>query len=443
MVETCEPQAPVAVRRGDRLRAMRCGPLHGRAAIPPDKSMSHRALILGALARGETRISGLLESTDVLATARALRAFGIEVERDAPGEWRVRGGEWRAPAAPVDCGNSGTTARLLIGAAAGFPIRAAFTGDESLCSRPMERLTAPLSKMGARFDRMDRLPLTVTGGGLTGIEYVNLPASAQVKSAILLAGLMAEGDVVVAEPAPTRHHTEIMLGRFGCDVAVDGERVSLGERRRLAATSLEIPGDPSSAAFAWTAAAIVPGSRVETPGVLVNPLRTGFLEALRRMGATVEIANRRAVSGEQVADVAVAHAPLRPIALPAEAAPTLIDELPLLAIAAAFAPGASRIDGVGELRFKESDRLAATICGLRACGVEADAEGESLVVAGGRVRGGASVDSRGDHRIAMAFLILGLGAQEPVEVSDATMIATSFPGFAAAMRAIGARIDRR
>jgi 3-phosphoshikimate 1-carboxyvinyltransferase len=432
--------ADVVETRADRLRSTRSGPLNGSAAIPPDKSMSHRALIIGALAEGETRVSGLLESDDVLATARALRAFGIWVERDRPGEWRVTGGGWRSPEQPIDCGNSGTAARLMIGAAAGLPIRATFTGDESLRSRPMDRLTGPLAAMGARFDRMDRLPLTVAGGRLTGIEHVNTPASAQVKSAVLLAGVNAQGEFAVIEPAPTRDHTEIMLSRFGCEVEVDGTRVRLGKRRALRAAPVEIPADPSSAAFAWAASAIVPGSRVETPGVLVNPLRSGLLHALKRMGAEVRISERRRVSGEEVADVTVAHAELRPIALPADTAPSLIDELPLLAVVAAFAPGVSRIDGAGELRFKESDRLEAVVSGLRACGVEASAEGDTLVVAGGAVRGGIMIDSRRDHRIAMAFLVLGLGSEQPIEVTGAEMIATSFPGFAETMRSIGADI---
>lgn len=436
MLEAMDPDT----RAGERLRAMRAGPVRGRAAIPPDKSMSHRALIVGALADGETRISGLLESDDVMATIGALRAFGIAVEREAPGEWRVRGGEWREPHAPIDCGNSGTAARLLIGAAAGFPIRATFTGDESLRSRPMERLTEPLARMGARFDRMDRLPLTVIGGGLEGIEHVNSPASAQVKSALLLAGLNAGGEETIVEPQPTRDHMEIMLRQFGCDVEVAGSRVALGQGRRPVGTDIEIAADPSSAAFAWTAAAIVPGSEVTVRDLLLNPRRSGFLMALKRLGADIGLNNIRGRSGETIGDVRLRHSPLFGADFTAEEVPSMIDEIPALAVAAAFARGETRIEGLGELRHKESDRLAAIVSSLRGCGVAASAEGDCLAIAGGPVRGGAAIDSRGDHRIAMALLVLGLASERPVEVSGTQMIATSFPGFAAAMRSIGADI---
>jgi 3-phosphoshikimate 1-carboxyvinyltransferase len=424
------------------LRASRSGPLTGIAAIPGDKSCSHRALILGALAAGETRISGLLEADDVAATARAVAAFGASAERVGDGEWLVRGAEWRSPSEPVDCGNSGTAARLLMGAAAGFDLIATFTGDESLSRRPMARVTAPLARMGARFDGGERLPLTLHGGGLGGIDWVNEPASAQVKSAVLLAGLRAQGSVVVREPMPSRDHTEIMLREFGCAVDASDGAVTLGDQRQLVGCEIAIPADPSSAAFALTAAALVPGSSVEVHDLVVNPLRTGLFEALEEMGAEVELADEGLRSGEIIATLRIGHASLRAIEIAAERIPAMIDEIPLLAVAAAFADGESVIHGLAEMRHKESDRLGAIVAGLAACGVAAVVHGDSLHVFGrGKVRGGANVLAQGDHRIAMAFLVLGLASEEPVTVDSAGMIATSFPGFAESMRALGAAIE--
>jgi 3-phosphoshikimate 1-carboxyvinyltransferase len=414
--------------------------LEGRFAVPSDKSQSHRALILGALASGETRIFGLLEADDVMATVTALRAFGIEVERTNQEHWRVVGGKWNSPSDPVDCANSGTSARLLMGAAAGFDLTTTFTGDESLRRRPMGRVREPLEAMGARFEGGDTLPLTLHGGGLRGIEHLNVPASAQVKSAILLAGLHASGPIRVIEPQPSRDHSEIMLGAFGAEVTTRDGVVELRDRRQLRGARIDIWGDPSAAALGWVAAAIVPGSAVETRGVVVNPLRVGILEWLERMGADVTVRNPSRVSGERVTDVTVRHAHLRAVEVPASAAPAMIDEYPLLAVMAAFAEGTSLFHGLGELRVKESDRLSAIAEGLRACGVEASIDGDTLRVTGGNVAGG-EVKTHGDHRIAMAFLVLGLGAQGPVSVDRAEMIATSFPGFVAAMRGVGARIE--
>ena len=424
-----------------QLRARRSDPLRGTAAIPGDKSCSHRALILGALAEGETRISGLLEADDISATMRAVEAFDATVWRRGD-ECRVTGAEWRSPAGPIDCGNSGTAARLLMGAAAGFDLAATFTGDASLSNRPMHRVTEPLARMGARFDGGDRLPIRLAGGGLCGIDLVNEPPSAQVKSAILLAGLRAQGPVTVREPVPTRDHSEIMLRQFGADLAIDEGVVSLGEQRSLVGCELAIAADPSSAAFALTAAAIVPGSCVEVGDLLVNPLRTGLFEALVEMGAEVELSDERIQSGENVATVRIAHGALQPIEIAAERVPAMVDEIPLIAVAAAFADGESMIHGLDSLRYKESDRLAALVAGLTACGVRATLRGDSLHVFGHRrVSGGAKVEARGDHRIAMAFLVLGLASDEPVEVDSAEMIATSFPGFIATMRALGAEIE--
>ena len=409
--------------------------------MPGDKSVSHRALILGALAEGETVINGLLESADVLATAAALQAFGVRVERFGPGRWRVIGGGWRSPDESIDCGNSGTAARLLMGAAAGFDLTATFTGDESLRRRPMDRVRRPLEAMGARFEGNHTLPLTLHGGGLTGIDHVNTPASAQVKSAVLLAGLGTTAPVMIGEPVPSRDHTEIMLRAFGAEVESAGRVIRLGEQRRLTGRLVDVPGDPSSAAFALAAAAITPDSEVRVEGVLLNPHRAGFIVALQRMGADVRLDNVRGAQGETIGDVRVRHGPIFGAEFIAEEIPSMIDEIPALAVVAAFARGETRIEGLDELRCKESDRLSLMMAGLTACGVDARAEGDTLVIRAGPVRGGVEVSTEGDHRIAMAHLVLGLAAEQPVTVDRAEMIATSFPGFREAMRGIGAAIE--
>ena len=422
-------------------------PLRGEAAIPGDKSCSHRALIFGALAEGESRIEGLLESEDVLATARAIEAFGARVAKEATGKWSVRGADWASPADPVDCGNSGTAARLLIGAVAGMPgISATFTGDASLSARPMGRVKTPLGRMGARIEGGDRLPLTVHGARLGGIDHRNVPASAQVKSAILLAGLGNGAAVQVVEPMPSRDHSEIMLAQFGCQVGVDdteqGWAVRLGERRALSSCEIVIGADPSSAAFPLVAATIAPGSDGVARGVIVNPLRTGLYETLEAMGAEIELSNECIQSGELVADIRIRHSTLRPCHVAARQVPAMIDEIPALAIACAFAEGESLIEGLGELRVKESDRLAAILSGLTACGVTAAVDGDTLRIFGKeRVKGGARISTRGDHRIAMAFLAMGLAAEQPVEIDQAEMIGTSFPGFVEVMRSLGADIQ--
>jgi 3-phosphoshikimate 1-carboxyvinyltransferase len=428
-----------------RLVARPGGPLSGVAGIPGDKSCSHRALIIGAMAEGVTRITGLLESEDVFATLHAIRNLGAEVEQDGDA-WLVRGGPWRS-ASTIDCGNSGTTARLLMGAVAGMPgVRAQFSGDASLSVRPMQRVTFPLSRMGATVQGGDRLPLTIAGAALGGIDHRNVPASAQVKSAILLAGLGTAAPIQVVEPAPSRDHSEIMLGQFGCRVSVDdtpqGWVVSLGENRALAGCEIGIAADPSSAAFPLIAAAIVPGSNVSVRGMLVNPLRTGLFDVLEQMGGDIDVSGERIQSGEIVADVQVRHSSLRPCQIKAERIPSMIDEIPALAVACAFADGESLIEGLGELRVKESDRLGAIVAGLAACGVSAVADGDSLRIFGrGKVRGGASVATEGDHRIAMAFLTLGLASERPIEVDEAQMIATSFPGFVEMMQSLGADLQ--
>ena len=427
-----------------KLTATPVGPLTGEAEIPGDKSCSHRALILGAMADGTTRITGLLESDDVLATVKAIREFGVKAESDG-GTWSVRGGAWR-PQCGIDCGNSGTTARLLMGAVAGRPgMRVLITGDSSLSARPMKRVALPLSRMGAAIEGGDGLPLAIQGANLGGIEHRNVPASAQVKSAILLAGVGTAAPIKIIEPVPSRDHSEIMLGQFGCDVVVDdtpeGWIVSLGKERSLTGCELSIAADPSSAAFPLVAAAILPGSDVSVRGMLVNPLRTGLYEVLEQMGADISVSNERIQSGEIVADIHIRHAALRPCQVRAEQVPSMVDEIPALTVACAFADGESVIEGLGELRLKESDRLGAIVAGLTACGVTAVVDGDKLRIFGrDKVRGGASVATQGDHRIAMAFLTLGLGAERPVEVDEAEMIGTSFPGFTDVMRSLGAGI---
>lgn len=424
------------------LRGSRSERLTGEIQVPGDKSMSHRALILGGLATGETSIRGLLEGDDVLHTADAVRAFGAEVERIAPGEWRVRGAAWTSPAASIDCGNSGTGVRLLMGAAAGFPINATFIGDSSLSSRPMERVLAPLRAMGARTEG-SKLPVTVRGGNLHGIRFVNENASAQVKSALLFAALKAQGEVEVVEPRRSRDHSENLLRAFGCDVEVEGGNVRLSARRTPVGTDVTIPGDPSSAAFAIVAGLLVPGSQVTIRQMMVNPLRTGLLTTLIEMGADLRFANEHVQGGEKVADITVAASQLRGVEVPADRAPSMIDEYPILAVAAAFASGDTVMHGLAELRVKESNRLAAMVAGLRACGVDAQEDGDSLIVRGLGMppRGGARIEAHDDHRIAMSFLVMGLAAEQPVQVDSAEMIATSFPNFVPLMRSLGASIQ--
>ena len=426
----------------DRLEAAPSKGLAGHIAVPGDKSISHRALILGAMAEGETRIEDLLEGQDVLHTAAAVRALGARVTRLGDGLWTVQGADWRSPAEPIDCGNSGTGARLLLGAAAGYPIHATFTGDASLRGRPMKRVLDPLRAMGADTGDGDRLPVTIRGGKLRGISYRSPAASAQVKSAILLAGLRADGEIEVIEPGKSRDHTEQMLRAFGCDVETEDNKVRLGARRSLKAADIMVPGDPSSAAFPLVAALIVPDSEVTVYGVLTNPLRTGLFETLLEMGADLSFANRRAVGGEEVADVTARSSTLTAVEVDPSRVPSMIDEFPVLAAAAACAAGQTLMHGLGELRVKESDRLAAILIGLKRCGISAAIVGDTLMVDGcdGPCAGGADVATHGDHRIAMSFLILGLACRRPVRVDKAEMIGTSFPGFAALMASLGARI---
>ncbi|HEY8615082.1 3-phosphoshikimate 1-carboxyvinyltransferase [Phenylobacterium sp.] len=435
------------------LSARRSGPLKGRVRAPGDKSISHRALLLGALAEGSTEIEGLLEGEDVKRTAAAMAAFGATVERLGEGRWRVEGrGGFAEPADVVDCGNAGTGVRLIMGAAAGFELAVTFTGDQSLRGRPMNRVLKPLGEMGARWICRSggRLPLTLQGGGLKRIAYRLPEPSAQVKSAVLLAGLHAEGGAEVIEPEATRDHTERMLRGFGADVQVTDEagarRIVLPPGQQLRGTSIHVPGDPSSAAFPLVAALITPGSEVTVEGLLLNPLRTGLLETLREMGADLTVANVRDEGGESVGDVTARHSQLKGVEVPPERAPSMIDEYPILAVAAAFAEGRTAMRGIGEMRVKESDRIALMAAGLAACGVGVEEEPEALTVVGSArgnhpVAGGARVVTHGDHRIAMSHLVMGLASDQPVSVDEPGMIATSFPGFVSLMTGLGAEID--
>lgn len=439
----------MALEATDLLTSSRSRGLRGEIAVPGDKSMSHRAMILGGLAAGETRVEGLLEGQDVLHTAQAVAALGAKVERLGPGSWRVEGAEWRSPGETIDCGNSGTGVRLLMGAVSAFPIEVTFTGDKSLCSRPMNRVLDPLRQMGVEAEASEggRLPATVRGARVGGIRFRNDKASAQVKSAILLAGLGTDQPVEVLEPRPSRDHTENVLRGFGADVEVtetaEGRLVRLGARRSLTGAEVNVPGDPSSAAFPIVAALIVPDSEITIRNVMMNPLRTGLFATLLEMGGELEFEHRRTVGGEEVADITILSQSLRGVEVPADRAPSMIDEYPILAVAAAFAKGRTVMHGLEELRVKESDRLAAIIAGLRACGVDARDEGDSLIVEGGdgKVPGGGAVTTHGDHRIAMSFLVLGLASEKPVKVDEASMIGTSFPGFAELMRSLGAPVE--
>lgn len=430
-------------------------PLTGAAAVPGDKSISHRALILGALAVGETRIAGLLASADVLATVAAVKALGAQAEQGENGDWRVYGrgvGGLAEPQGVLDMGNSGTAARLLIGVVATHPLTVTFAGDKSLSVRPMERVMTPLRQMGAQFTTRSGgcLPITITGAPSPVPIVYELPvASAQIKSAVLLAGLNTPGRTTVIEPQPTRDHTERMLGHFGTEVVITvkpgapgAKEITLTGQPELTGAEVRVPGDISSAAFPLVAALLVPDSKITLTGVGVNPLRSGLIETLREMGAAISIDNPRNEGGEPVADLTVVTSGLKGVTVSGARAPRMIDEYPILAVAAAYAQGVTRLEGLAELRVKESDRLDAIVRGLTAAGVEVEASDDALTVkgGGGPPPGGARIEARLDHRIAMAFLVLGMVAEAPVEIDDATTIDTSFPGFADLMNGLGAAV---
>ncbi len=443
------PPFPGSTSISMRLKARFAGPLRGQVRPPGDKSISHRALIFGALAHGRTEIEGLLEADDVMRTAAAARQFGAQLEQRAGGRWSVTGGGgFRQPSNTVDCGNSGTGARLLMGAAAGYPIATQFDGDQSLRKRPMNRVITPLSQMGARFEaEAGMLPLTVHGGGLHGISYRAPVSSAQIKSAVLLAGLAAEGETVLIEPARSRDHTERMLAQFGAaidTVEIDGATHPRVRRSALQSARVIVPADPSSAAFPIAAALIVAGSELRICGMLANPLRIGLYDTLAEMGAACAFEPHPDAAGEPIADLVVRASLLRGAAPPAARSPAMIDEFPILSVLAAFAEGETRITGAAELRVKESDRITLMVEGLRSCGIDAEELPDGLIVrgAGARgVRGGAEISTHGDHRVAMSFLVLGMASQCEIIVDDAEMIHTSFPGFAGFMRGLGADIE--
>lgn len=435
------------------LAAAKARPLSGDIKVPGDKSISHRALMLGALCVGETRIRGLLEGHDVQRTAAAMTAMGAKLERLSPGDWRIHGaglGGLAQPASALDMGNAGTATRLIMGLVAGHPIQAVFTGDASLSRRPMARVIEPLSSMGAQISASPggRLPLTVFGADppMPGEHELRVP-SAQVKSAILLCGLLAPGRTTVIESVPTRDHTERMLRAFGASVEIaelgaNRKAISIQGEPELRPAAIEVPGDPSSAAFFIIAGLIVPGSNLLIRGVGLNVLRTGLFDCLREMGADLAIEHRREIGGEPVGDVRVRAASLRAIEVPVERAASMIDEYPILGIAAAFAKGRTVMRGAAELRVKESDRIRAMARGLEASGVRVEELEDGLVIEGrDRVPGGVKIETELDHRIAMSFLVLGQAAEAPVAIDDAGMIETSFPGFVPLLRHVGGRVE--
>ena len=433
------------------LSAHRNGPLRGRARPPGDKSISHRAFIFGLLTRGVTQIEGLLEGDDVLRTGEVCKALGATIERHGEGRWSVSGpglGSLVAPRAPLDFGNAGTGARLMMGVVGGHDIVGVFDGDASLRKRPMRRVLDPLRLMGAQvLEEVEggRCPITLKGAGEPApILYRTPVASAQIKSAVLLAGLNARGTTTVVESEASRDHTEKMLAHFGAEVRVEtegeGRRVTVVGRPELRPRPVVVPADPSSAAFPIVAALITPGSDIVIEGVMSNPLRVGLVTTLLEMGAQIEALDRRVEGGEDVADLRVRASELVGVDVPAARAPSMIDEYPILAVAAAFARGTTRMRGLHELRVKESDRLAAVAAGLAAAGVAHEISGDDLSVEGGAPEGGGLVATHLDHRIAMSFLVMGMASRKPMSVDDASMIATSFPNFRALMEGLGAKL---
>lgn len=424
--------------------------LKGRIAVPGDKSMSHRSLMFGAIARGQTSITGLLEAEDVINTAKAMAALGAQVERLRDGTWHVTGvgiGGLQSPKLPLDFGNSGTGVRLAMGLMATTPLIARCTGDASLSRRPMGRVTTPLAQFGAVFETSEggRLPLTLKGAANPKPVSYTLPmASAQVKSAVLLAGINTKGVTTVIEPVATRDHTEKMLKAFGARLEVKtvagARHITIDGGKELTAQSIAVPGDPSSAAFPMVAALITPGSEIVIENIMLNPTRTGLIDTLQEMGGRIEIKNRRVAGGEEVGDLHVKSSSLKAVRVPAERAPSMIDEYPILSVAAAFAEGTTHMAGLEELRVKESDRLAAVEAGLRANGVRTASGKDWLEVQGGGAKGGGLVVTHMDHRIAMSFLVMGLASAKATHIDDGSFIATSFPGFTSLMNGLGAHI---
>lgn len=437
------------------MMSRKSGPLSGVASVPGDKSISHRALIFGAMAVGETRITGLLEGQDVLDTAKAMQALGAEVVDHGAGEWSVHGvgvGGFSEPDNVIDCGNSGTGVRLIMGCVSTSPFAVTFTGDASLNKRPMGRVTDPLALFGTTSVGRSggRLPLTLVGtGDATPVEYTTPMPSAQVKSAVLLAGLNAPGKTVVIEKEATRDHTERMLRGFGAEVVsekvAEGYKITLTGRPELKPQVVAVPRDPSSAAFPVCAALIVEGSDILVPGVSQNTTRNGLYTTLVEMGADITFENEREEGGEPVADLRVKYSQLKGIEVPPERAASMIDEYPVLSVVASFATGTTVMKGVKELRVKESDRIDAMARGLEKCGVQIEEDQDTLIVHGcgpNGVKGGATCATFIDHRIAMSFLVMGMASNESISVDDGSPIATSFPVFEALMAGLGASVQR-
>jgi len=422
--------------------------LSGTVRAPGDKSISHRSMILGAMAEGTTTVTGLLEGADILSTAVAMQDFGAQVERQKDGSWTIIGcgvKGFTSPSGDVDCGNAGTGVRLIMGAASGYALRATFTGDASLSSRPMGRVLDPLSNMGVTYKAQEggRLPATLTSDGeLSPLDYTPPHASAQVKSAILLAGLNTTGVTTVNEPTLSRDHTENMLKAFGAEITVkpngEGQKVSVKGPVTLKATTVNVPGDPSAAAFLIVAALTTPGSDVIVENVMMNPTRTGLFETLTEMGAYLRSDNFRTSGGEVIADIHVKHSKLHGVTVPENRAPSMIDEYPILAVAAACASGTTVMRGIAEMRVKESDRISATVALLEGNGVSTTEYEDGFAVKGGAVAGGGTVTTHHDHRIAMSALVLGMNSSQPIAIDDGSMIATSFPTFFELMNGLGA-----
>ncbi len=432
------------------MTSRKCGPLSGVALVPGDKSISHRSLILGALSVGETHVTGLLEGGDVLDTAKAMQAFGADIERIGDGEWSIHGvgvGGFAEPDHVIDCGNAGTGVRLIMGAMATTDISVTFTGDASLRSRPMGRVTDPLALFGAAAHGRSgrRLPLTMVGAAdPVPVRYATPMPSAQVKSAVLLAGLNAPGETVVIEQEATRDHTERMLAGFGAEISTEitdeGRVITLKGQPELTGQNIIVPRDPSSAAFPVVAALLVKGSDISLPNIGMNPTRAGLFAALKLMGADIAYSNERLEGGEPVADLRVKHGPLKGITVPPEDAATMIDEYPILAVLAATASGITHMPGIKEMRVKECDRIDAMVTGLTACGIKVEESEDSMTIHGmADIPGGATCKTHLDHRIAMSFMCLGMVTQNPVKIDDAGAIETSFPDFLPLMETLGAK----
>lgn len=429
------------------LVSSKCAGLKGSVTVPGDKSISHRSLILSSQAIGISKISGLLEGEDVINTAKALRAMGVEIKKKGK-TWIVNGvgtGGLRKPKKPIDLGNSGTGARLLMGLVSPYDFSTTFTGDASLKKRPMGRALKPLELMGISYESQEggRMPIVLHGSSnLAPIEYELPVPSAQVKSAILLAALNTPGITTVIEPKATRDHSELMMKYFGADIKVNGKKISLKGQPELRAKNVKVPADPSSAAFLVVAALLVPNSNIKIKNVCINPLRIGLYTTLKEMGADIKFTNKRKEAGEQIADIIVKTSKLKGIKVPAARAPSMIDEYPILSVAAAFAKGKTVMDGLEELRVKESDRLSAIEKNITRCGVRAEIKGDSLTVFGCEKTpvGGATIETFMDHRLAMSFLVMGMVTSTPVKIDDGSMINTSFPGFVSLMNKLGAKI---